>query len=113
MSKIAAWSKIASGTCVIIASVFSSGCATSTVAPMPVRDLANFQIDCRIKSQQIAFLEGMRSRGDDRLVSKLSTGAIWKYYTDPLQYQQYQQMATGRSDWMINQLLMRIQWDCP
>jgi hypothetical protein len=60
------------GACVIIASL-CSGCATGTPAarPMVTSDLDHFQIDCRIKDQQRAFLESMRLTPDDVFFNKI------------------------------------------
>ena len=61
------------GACVIIVSL-CSGCATGTppARPMMANDLDHFQIDCRIKDQQRAFLESMRLTPDDVFFNKVN-----------------------------------------
>ena len=61
------------GACVIIVSLCSA-CATGTPSaqPMLARDLDHFQIDCRIKDQQRAFLESMRLTSDDVFFNKVN-----------------------------------------
>tara|TARA_R110000868_G_scaffold117995_1_gene313140 strand:+ start:63 stop:443 length:381 start_codon:yes stop_codon:yes gene_type:complete len=61
------------GVCVIIASL-CSGCATGTPAarPMLADDLNHFQVDCRIKDQQRAFLESMRLTRDDVFFNRMN-----------------------------------------
>lgn len=105
-------SRIAFGAFVIIASVFSTGCATRH--PMPVADLEYFQIDCRIKHQQVAWLQSMRTTPDDRLLAGVANIlAPWKVITDPHGRYQKNAMHIGQSDWLINQHLMSIGRNCP
>jgi hypothetical protein len=61
------------GACVIIVSL-CSGCATGTppAKPMIASDLDHFQIDCRIKDKQRAFLESMRLTPDDVFFNKVN-----------------------------------------
>lgn len=77
-------------------------------------DLDHFQIDCSRKAEQIAFLQSQRSQADDRLVN----GAVnwlmpWTRYTDTNHYSQRGQIHNGRTNWIINQKLMRLAHDCP
>jgi hypothetical protein len=61
------------GACVIIVSL-CSGCASGTppAKPMIASDLDHFQIDCRIKDKQRAFLESMRLTPDDVFFNKMN-----------------------------------------
>jgi hypothetical protein len=61
------------GACVIIVSL-CSGCASGTppAKPMIASDLDHFQIDCRIKDKQRAFLESMRLTPDDVFFNKVN-----------------------------------------
>lgn len=76
-------------------------------------DLNYFQVDCRIKQKQIEFLQSLRpsqaERGNSSLLNMLMP---WKLITDPDTYGNRAQHASGRTDWMINQLLMELR-TCP
>ena len=107
-------SKLAFGICVIIASVFSTGCATGTQRVMPVDDLNRFQIDCRIKPQQIKFLQSLRTSQDDKLGARMANVVQpWTVVTDHSNYRQRALVGNGYTDWSINQLLLRLSHDCP
>jgi len=70
-------SVIAFGTCVMCAALFS-GCASQIDprrVPMNTQDLNHFQIDCRIKSQQVAMLQSMRQSRDDMFASSMRSMA--------------------------------------
>ena len=81
---------------------------------MAASDLDYFQIDCRRKVEQIAFLQSQRTGRDDRLIRSIE-GWLRPHdvLTDPGVAHQRQAIASGRSDWLINQHLMRLQRDCP
>ena len=71
MSGIAAKFAYVFGPCVIIASL-CSGCATGGPPSRPVanlNDLNYFQPDCKIRDQQIAYLQSLRRTSDDMLFS--------------------------------------------
>jgi hypothetical protein len=66
-------SVIVSGMCVILA-VLSSGCASQIApgrVPMSTRDLNHFQIDCKIKNQQVAMLQSMRQSQDEQFAAHM------------------------------------------
>jgi hypothetical protein len=61
------------GICVMCAALFS-GCASQIDprrVPMSTQDLNHFQVDCRIKSQQVAMLQSMRQSRDDMFASSM------------------------------------------
>lgn len=106
--------KLASGVCAIIVSVFSSGCSTSGQRVMAVDDLNRFQIDCRIKTEQIRFLQSLRSTPDNRMAASLTNIVQpWAIVTDYSGYRQRALVGNGYTDWSINQLLLRLSYDCP
>lgn len=106
-------SRIVFGSFVIIASAFSSGCAGGR-QPMAAVDLDYFQIDCSIKEHQIKFLQSMRVNQDERLVAGASNALQpWSYITDQQAYAQRYQIHNNRTNWLINQKLMRLAHDCP
>lgn len=81
---------------------------------MAAVDLGSFQIDCRIKEQQIALLQSMRVSKDDQLINALSNVfQPWQTITAPNQVYQRQQIQSGRTNWLINQNLQRLAYDCP
>ena len=77
MNKAVHTSAIVFGMCVMFASL-CSGCATQidpNRVPMSTVDLNHFQIDCRIKEQQVAMLQSMRQSNQDIFASKLRSMA--------------------------------------
>ena len=81
---------------------------------MAVDDLDRFQIDCRIKAQQIRFLQGMRATQDDRfLAGATNLTRPWTVVTAFPEYKHRVLVNNGYTNWSINQLLMRISHDCP
>ena len=109
-----ALSKIAFGSFAITATLFSSGCAYQTPQqPMAMYHLDHFQIDCRIKEQQILFLQSQRTTRDDNLVANIQNAITpWTAITTPNSYYERQQIVTQRTNWTINQLLMSIDKQC-
>jgi hypothetical protein len=102
--------KLAFGAFAIIVSVS----ANAELRVMPSMDLDHFQIDCRIKEQQVRFLQSMRVNADERMnAGLLNIGMIWQRFTSPAQFQQRADIGNGYSNWAINQLLMRLAYDCP
>lgn len=80
---------------------------------MDAIDISHYQIDCSRKSEQIQFLESLRSGRDDRFWSRVgNTVQPWTKYTDTHNYSQRGQIANGRTNWLINQKLMRLAHDC-
>lgn len=77
-------------------------------------DLGSFQIDCRIKEQQIAMLQSMRVSKDDQILNALA-GVFqpWQAITAPDQAYQRQEIKSGRTNWLITQNLQRLAYDCP
>lgn len=106
-------SAIVSGICVTLAILLNAGCATTQQTPMGFVDLNHFQIDCRKKAEQMAFLQSMRPTRDEKLLAGLS--AIfqpWTYVTDPYGYSNNRALSSGRTDWLTNQLLMELRDNC-
>jgi hypothetical protein len=102
--------KLAFGAFAIIVSVSAS----AELRVMPTIDLDHFQIDCRIKEQQIRFLQSMRVNADERInANLLNIGLLWQRFTNPAQFQQRADIGSGYSNWAINQLLVRLAHDCP
>ena len=110
----AAKSKLASGILGTVAILCISGCAVpQSTARMPGRDIADLQIDCSRKTEQLQFLESLRSSSDDRLLEYANDFLrFWEPYTRPHSVQQRREVYTGRNDWLINQKIMRLKWDC-
>ena len=101
-----------SGICVTLA-ILCSGCAAPRSEPMGFTDLDNFQIDCSHRTEQIAFLQSMRSTPDDQLYARASNALQpWLIYTNP--DQQYNNAVRGhnRTNWVINQKLIALRDDC-
>ena len=66
-------SAIVFGMCVMCA-VLSSGCATQVNpnrVPMSAEDLNHYQIDCRLKNQQVAMLQSMRQSKNDIFAARM------------------------------------------
>ena len=64
---------IVSGMCVMCVALFS-GCASQinpNRVPMSTQDLNHFQIDCRIKSQQVAMLQSMRQSREEQFAADM------------------------------------------
>ena len=61
------------GACAILVSL-CSGCASGvpSAAPMHAKELNHFQVDCRIKDQQRAFLESMRLTREDVFFNRMN-----------------------------------------
>lgn len=104
-------SAVVFGVSVIFVSLFS-GCA-SQPKTMHVVDLENFQVNCRIKEQQIQLLQSMRQSRDDRLVAGLSNLVQpWGRWFGSDEYVQRANVHNGRTNWLINQHLMHLSRDC-
>lgn len=61
------------GMCVMCAILFS-GCATQidpNRVPMSTRDLNHYQINCRLKAQQVAFLQSMRQTREEQFAAHM------------------------------------------
>lgn len=109
-------SKVVSGACVIVASLFSSGCVSlqPTTQVMPWMDLDRFTPDCRIKEQQVRLLQSMRVSADDRLVYHFdNVTQPWHIVTRAQTWNHRQQVSTGRTNWLINQHLLTLRNNCP
>lgn len=106
--------RLASGASVIIASVFSAGCAVPIInQPMATEDLDRFYVDCSRKEQQIAMLQAQRSNNEDRSLSRFSNMMQpWQAFTGDPDYRLRQDIGRGMSNWQINQNLMRLR-NCP
>lgn len=101
------------GLCATLAILCSTGCSTVQRTPMGFYDLDHFQIDCRKKAEQIAFLQSMRPTNDERLYAGFSAMLQpWTYITDPYGHDSKQAISTGRTQWLINQKLMELRDNC-
>ena len=101
------------GTCVILATLLTTGCSTVQRTPMGFADLDSFQIDCRRRGEQMAFLQSMRPTNDEKLFAGF--GAMlqpWTYLSDPYAQDSRRVLSTGRSEWLINQKLMELRDNC-
>jgi hypothetical protein len=101
------------GVCVTLAILLTTGCSTVQRTPMGFADLDGFQIDCRRKGEQIAFLQSMRPTNDEKLFAGF--GAMlqpWTYLSDPYAQDSRRVVSTGRSEWLINQKLMELRDNC-
>lgn len=114
MNNIAAKSRLASGICVIVAILYSQGCAVINPEPsMPAHFLETFRIDCAKKTEQIEFLQSLRSTHNDRLAAVVSSMVRpWENLTDPNTAAERRSVSSRRNDWLIDQKLMRLKWDC-
>jgi hypothetical protein len=102
------------GASVIIASVFSAGCAVPVInQPMATEDLDRFYVDCSRKEQQIAMLQAQRSSADDGFLSRFSNAVQpWGAFSKDPDYRLRQDIGRGMTNWQINQNLMRLR-NCP
>ena len=101
------------GVCVTLAVLLTTGCSTVQRTPMGFADLDHFQIDCRRKSEQIAFLQSMRPTRDEKLFAGFSAMLQpWTYLSDPYAQDSRRVVSTGRSEWLINQKLMELRDNC-
>jgi len=81
--------------------------------PMRIVDLDTFRINCRMKNEQVAMLQQMRLSGDDLLFAKLGNiTKPWTMFSDSEQYGARAEMSSGRTNWLINQLLLELK-ECP
>jgi len=104
--------KIAFGCFAIAATLLNAGCAnlSSPHRPMSHADLEWFVTDCRFKSEQIAMLQSMRPTNDEKMFARLNNELFfWQPFINPNQFEQRQQIGSGRVDWLINQHLMRLR----
>lgn len=97
----------------VITAIALSGCVSAVAGNFSPADLNHFHVDCRLKQQQIQFLQSLRpsaaERGNSVLLNMLTP---WKVITDPDVYYNRAHNGSGRTDWMINQLLMELR-ACP
>ena len=106
--------KLVFGVCVILVTVVSSGCAVTPMRqPMRMVDLDTFRVNCRMKGEQVAMLQQMRLSGDDLLLAKLGNiTKPWTMFSNSEQYDARVEMGSGRTNWMIDQLLLELR-ECP
>jgi hypothetical protein len=100
----------ASGICVTLAIL----CSAASAAPaVDFTDLDYFQIDCSRRTEQIAFLQSLRSTADDRLLARAANALMpWRMFTNPAVYNNNAAQGSSRTDWVINQKLMALRDDC-
>ena len=106
--------KLASGIFVTIVSLFSiSGCGTVHNTSMAATDLNYFQVNCKLKAEQIVMLQSMRASPDEQLIARVSNAVQpWQVITNKDAYNQKQQIGSSRTNWLINQHLMALR-ECP
>jgi len=76
-------------------------------------DIAQFQIDCSKKEQQIRFLQSLRQGRDDQLWAWTQNYVLgYKVYTEPEVYRERQAIGSGYTNWQINQQIMMIVRNC-
>lgn len=99
-----------SGICVTLAIL----CNSATAAPpIDFTDLDYFQIDCSRRTEQIAFLQSLRSTADDRLFARATNALMpWRMFTNPSAYYNNAAQGSNRTDWVINQKLIALRDDC-
>ena len=102
--------KLASGIFVTIVSLFSiSGCGTVHNTSMAAADLNYFQVNCKLKAEQIVMLQSMRASPDEQLIARVSNAVQpWQVITNKDAYNQKQQIGSSRTNWLINQHLMAL-----
>lgn len=90
------------------------GCAGAPVRePMAIYDLDTFRVNCKIKKQQVAMLQQMRMSADDMLFAKFrNLSQPWEQFTDGENYYRRIESSSGRTNWLIDQLLMELR-ECP
>jgi hypothetical protein len=115
MNNIKAQSRLVCGVFVIVASLSNTGCGTlQTKSSLPEQDLAYFQIDCSKKEEQLKFLQSQRHSADDRMIAGFTNFVLpWEKYISPREYGERQATHTGRSNWIVNQNILRLTHDCP
>lgn len=98
------------GLCVTTA-ILLSGCSTlgTQQQPMAFYDLDYFVVDCKIKSQQIAWLQTMRPSTEQKIQASLSN-KLRIFPTSGTDTEKT--VANGRYNWLINQHLMKLA-ECP
>jgi len=98
------------GICVTLAILCSHAHAAP---PMDFTDLDYFQIDCSRRTEQIAFLQSLRSTADDRLLARATNSLMpWRMFTNPSAYYNNAAQGSNRTDWVINQKLIALRDDC-
>ena len=101
------------GICVTLAILCSAGCSTVQQTPMGFQDLDHFKVNCKKKTEQIAFLQSMRPTRDEKLLAGFSVMLQpWNYLVEPYEHDSKRAVSTGRSEWVINQLLMELRDNC-
>ena len=101
------------GICVTLAILCNAGCAVTQRTPMGFQDLNHFKINCKKKAEQIAFLQSQRPTPDEKLLAGFSAMLQpWTYLTNPYEHDSNRAVSTGRSEWLINQLLMELRDNC-
>ena len=96
------------GMCVITVSLFS-GCAvhpTPQRIPMSTVDLDRFQVDCRVKEQQIAMLQAMRQTKEEQFSSQM------RAMFNPLVWTSDHDVAYNNPNKYINYHLRNLSY-CP
>ena len=98
----------------LVSGIFAITASQSIQAQvMPYADLENFRIDCRIKQQQIVFLQSMRSNADQRLQAGVENFFMpWRIITDPGGRRDATNVHNGYTNWLINQNLLKLSHEC-
>jgi len=102
------------GAFVIIVSLLTTACST-TSAPtysMTTESLNHYQVECSKKAEQIRFIQSMRPSESQRNMAAIITTVPFAWMADVGNYSGQKQVASGRKDWMLNQILMELN-RCP
>ena len=102
------------GAFAIIVILLMTGCSASTTPTysMPVRDLNHYQVDCSKKEEQIRFIQSMRPSNQQRNTSAVLSTIPFAWLADAGNRGGHEDVASGRKDWMLNQILMELS-RCP
>jgi len=90
-----------------------AGC--STTAPtysMGVEQLNHYQVDCSKKAEQIKYIQSMRPTNPQRNIAAVISSIPFAWMLDVGNYSDQRHVASGKKDWMLNQILMELN-RCP
>lgn len=79
---------------------------------MGVDSLNHYQVDCSKKAEQIHFIQSMRPSDPQRNMAAIIASVPFAWISDVGNYTGQREVASGRKDWMLNQILMELN-RCP
>ncbi len=79
---------------------------------MSVDSLNHYQVDCSKKEEQIHFIQSMRPTEPQRNMAAIVATVPFAWMGDVGNYSGQREVASGRKDWMLNQILMELN-RCP